>query len=323
VVDRILLGIDGGGTKTRCLVASAEGRILGEGISGPSNYQAVGQERASAAIKESVELALAAAGFSAPAVLAGAAGAPRIAAVCAGLAGVGRPEDQPVAQAMCSFLGDVPLLAVSDARIALAGALEGGPGVTLIAGTGSIALGLKADGEMVRAGGWGWVLGDEGSGFAIGKAALQAALGANDGSAPETILQRAICQLWQLDRIEGAIRKVYADPIAGRVEIAGLVPAVVAAAEAGDGPAQAILAQAGRDLGRLAVTVLRKLDLPKESPQFVAVTGGVATSVALVRRPLATYLAEHAPGAQLIDARKEPAEGALILARDLIKEETR
>lgn len=347
MLDQFLLGIDGGGTNTRCLVADLDGNVLGEGRSGPSNYQSVGQERATAHLKAAVEGALAAVGLTlADVVVAGpargksgapvaghgstasAAGAktgagagaakPRLAAVCAGLAGVGRPEDQPVAREMLSFLGEVPLLAVSDARIAAAGALEGAPGVNLIAGTGSIAFGIRPDGEVVRAGGWGWILGDEGSGFSIGRAAIQAALGAQDGSVPPTALTAAICAAWELERIDQLIRKVYADPAASRIEIAGLAPLVVTAAEAGDQPAQAILTKAGTDLGGLAVTALRRLALPEAAPQIVALTGSVATRVQYVRAALQAHLAEHAPGAQLIDPRRGPGEGAILLAQGLV-----
>lgn len=349
MLDQILLGIDGGGTNTRCLVADLDGNILGEGRSGASNYQSVGQERATAHLKAAVEGALAAVGLTlADVVVAGgkggkaakagatakagssagtattkagaAAGAakPRLAAVCAGLAGVGRPEDQAVAREMLAFLGEVPLIAVSDARIAAAGALEGTPGVNLIAGTGSIAFGIRPDGEVVRAGGWGWILGDEGSGFSIGRAAIQAALGAQDGSVPPTALTAAICAAWELERIDQVIRKVYADPANSRIEIAGLAPLVVTAAEAGDQPAQAILAKAGTELGGLAVTALRRLELPEGAPQIVALTGSVATRVQFVRAALQAHLAQHAPGAQLIDPRRGPGEGAILMAKGLI-----
>ncbi|HLO02796.1 MAG TPA: BadF/BadG/BcrA/BcrD ATPase family protein [Symbiobacteriaceae bacterium] len=319
MLDQILLGIDGGGTNTRCLVADMNGKILGEGRSGPSNYQSVGQERASAHLQAAVEGALAAVGLTlADLVAAEPGGSTRLAAACAGLAGVGRPEDQAVAREMLAFLGQAPLLAVSDARIAAAGALEGSPGVNLIAGTGSIAFGIRPDGEVVRAGGWGWILGDEGSGFSIGRAAIQAALGAQDGSVPPTTLTAAICGAWELERIDQLIRKVYADPAASRIEIAGLAPLVVAAAEAGDEPAQAILSKAGTELGGLAVTALRRLDLPEGAPQIVALTGSVATRVQLVRTALQEHLACHAPGAQLIDPRRGPGEGAILMAQALI-----
>lgn len=317
MLEQILLGIDGGGTNTRCLVADLDGNVLGEGRSGPSNYQSVGQERATAHLKAAVEGALAAVGLTL-ADLHPAGKPSRLAAICAGLAGVGRPEDQPVAKEMLSFLGKVPLLAVSDARIAAAGALEGSPGVNLIAGTGSIAFGIRPDGEVVRAGGWGWILGDEGSGFSIGRAAIQAALGAQDGSVPPTALTAAICTAWELERIDQVIRKVYADPAASRIEIAGLAPLVVAAAEAGDQPAQAILTKAGTELGGLAVTALRRLELPEGAPQVVALTGSVATRVQFVRSALQAYLAEHAPGAQLIDPRRGPGEGAILMAQALV-----
>ncbi|MDB4893831.1 MAG: hypothetical protein JWN15_93, partial [Firmicutes bacterium] len=165
---RIVLGIDGGGTKTRCLAADGAGCILGEGLAGPSNYQVLGMDGAVAAVMAAVAEALGVAG----------ADLADVEAVCAGLAGVGRPEDHAVMTAALPFAAPVKLRVVPDAHIALAGALGGQPGAVVISGTGSIAYGIDAGGRTARAGGWGWLLGDEGSGSDIGKRAIMAALAA-------------------------------------------------------------------------------------------------------------------------------------------------
>ena len=304
MTSRFVAGIDGGGTKTRCLVADGSGRVLGEGLAGPSNYQVVGLPGAVASLSEAVTRALAAAGVG-PGALAG---------VCAGLAGVGRPEDKAALAGALAFLAPARVLVVEDARIALAGALAGGPGTVVIAGTGSIAYGVDGAGQTVRAGGWGWVLGDEGSGFDIGRRALAAALAAQDGTGPATALGQLICAAWELERLDQLVRRVYADVAAARPEIAGLVPVVVAAAEAGDAVASALLAQAGHDLGALAAAVLRRLDLPPGVPPVAAVTGGVLSGVPAVRAAMAGALTLQVPGAALIDPRESPAEGAIRLA---------
>lgn len=297
-------GIDGGGTKTRCLIADETGRVLGEGMAGPSNYQVVGLAGAAASLSDAVTQALAAAGVE-PGALAG---------VCAGLAGVGRPEDKAAMTGALAFLAPARVLVVEDARIALAGALAGGPGAVVIAGTGSIAYGIDGAGQTVRAGGWGWVLGDEGSGFDIGRRALAAALAAQDGTGPATRLGQLICAAWELERLDQLVRRVYADVAAARPAIAGLVPVVVAAAESGDAVAAAILEQAGRELGGLAAAVLRRLDLPPGVPPVAAVTGGVLAGVSAVRDAMGGALTGLIPGAVLTDPLESPAEGALRLA---------
>jgi glucosamine kinase len=300
----IVIGIDGGGTKTHCLVADSAGQVLGEGLAGPSNYQAIGHEQAGRNLQTAVAQALAAAGVRLSDVRA----------ACAGLAGVGRPEDLPVAHAMLAFLAPAPTTIVGDAHIALAGALAGEPGVVVISGTGSIALGISSSGQLFRAGGWGWLLGDEGSGFDIGRRALQGALAALDDPSITTELGHRICEAWGLARLDQAIRRIHGDLTAARPDIAALVPLVCAAADSGDAIAQTILAQAGRELGHLAHIVLGRLALPLDQPQLVAVTGGVATAATPVRLAMRSYLAEHAPRALLFDARRDPAQGAVLMA---------
>jgi N-acetylglucosamine kinase-like BadF-type ATPase len=294
-------GIDGGGTKTRCLVADRAGRILGEGFGGPSNYQAAGRETAAESLRTAVASALAAAGLTQQ----------DLTSVCAGLAGVARPEDKPVAESMLAFLAPARVEIRSDAQIALVGALGGAPGVIVISGTGSIAMGMNEARQVIRAGGWGWLLGDEGSGFDIGRRAVAAALGALDGTGPQTSLGELICREWQLERLDQVVPKVYKDPAQARVSIAGLVPLVTKAADQGDAVAAEILALAGRELARLAAVVLERLALSPGRERLVAVTGGVAQGVSQVRAAMAAALPA---GARLIDSLATPAEGAVAIA---------
>ncbi|MBP2017517.1 N-acetylglucosamine kinase-like BadF-type ATPase [Symbiobacterium terraclitae] len=305
----VVLGIDGGGTRTRCLAADLSGNILGEGAGGPANALVVGQERAVVSVAEAVRHALQAAGRTPD----------DVGAVCAGLAGAGQPETQEaLAGALAAALA-LPAAAriqvVTDARIALAGALQGKPGAILIAGTGSIAYGLDDRGRLHRAGGWGWILGDEGSGFTIGRQALAAGLAALDGTGPATVLGDRICAAWNLQQLSQAVPRVYADPAAARTEIAALVPVVVQAAGEGDAVSREILAQAGRDLAQLAAALLRRLALPEP---VVATTGGVLESVAAVREALIRRLAELAPAARVVASAASPASGAVLMARMML-----
>lgn len=311
IPSRIVLGIDGGGTRTRCLAADLSGRVLGEGRGGPANALVVGRDRAVQSIAEAARQALAAAGRTPE----------EVGAVCAGLAGAGQPRIQEeLSGAIAAALGlpaSARVQVVNDGRVALAGALQGGPGVILIAGTGSIAYGLDDAGPLARAGGWGWMLGDEGSGFAIGRQALAAALCALDGAGPATVLGDRICAAWDLARLTDAIPRIYADPSAARTEIAALVPHVAQAAAEGDAVAEEILRQAGRDLAHLAAALIRRMTL--REPR-VATTGGVLEGVATVREALAQRLAELMPAARVVESAGSPASGAVLMALELLGE---
>lgn len=309
---RVLLGLDGGGTRTRCLVADLSGKVLGEGRGGPSNYMSVGRERAGDGLRQAIDSALEQAGRSTA----------DVAAACLGLAGAGRPEDQAVIRSMLAFLEPAPIQIVSDGRIALAGAFDGGPGVIVIAGTGSSVFGLGPGGELLRAGGWGWLLGDEGSGYFLGRSALAAALSALDETGPPTDLGARICRAWGIDRLEQALKRVYGDLHSAKTELAALAPIVFEAAGAGDSVARSLLSQAGRDLAVQAASVLRRLGMtgadPRENPPGVAVTGGVMTPGSVVVEAFRQNLAELVPGARVVECLGSPAEGAVRLAVQML-----
>lgn len=300
----VYLGIDGGGTQTRCLAADQEGNILGQGLAGPSNCLAVGTGAAAAAVMAAAERALAEAGRSMS----------DVAAVCVGLAGAGRPKEQAEVRAALSFPPAARVQVVPDARIALAGALGGRPGVIVIAGTGSIAFGLNSKGETLRAGGWGWLLGDQGSGLDLGRSALKAALAALDGTGRETVLRKRVCSALGIASPDQAVPKIYADVAAARGLMASLAPLVTEAAEEGDAVALEILSEAGRSLAHLAAAVLRRLDV---SGAPVAGVGGVFTNCRHLQEAFAAAVAQEAPGSRVIRPLGSPAEGAVLLARQL------
>lgn len=306
--NQVVLGVDGGGTNTRCLIGDLSNRIHGEGHAGPSNYQAVGRETAAANLAAAIRQALSSAGRSEA----------DVAAVCAGLAGAGRPENRAVALEMLTFLAPARIQVVTDAQIALAGALAGEPGVIIIAGTGSIAFGANATGETARAGGWGWILGDEGGGYDIGRRALVASLAAVDGSAPETDLGAHICTAWGLDRLEQVIIRVHSNVPASRGEIAALAPMVMKVAGAGDPVASAILREAGRALGLLAVTVLRRLGMSGGEPSgpapLLSTAGGILTTSPSVLESLQQFVAGQVPASRFVPCRESPAQGAVRMA---------
>ncbi len=177
-----VLGIDGGATRTVCLIADEAGTEVARAVGGPSNHQAVGVEAARRALAQAIAQAC------------DAAGNPPLAAACWGMAGLDRPEDGRILNALAAeLLPGVPVAVVHDADIALVGGAGGSRvGVVVIAGTGSIAAGYDIAGRTARAGGWGHVLGDEGSGYDIARRGLNAATRASDGRAPATALATVV-----------------------------------------------------------------------------------------------------------------------------------
>ena len=169
---RCLMGIDGGGSKTAALLADETGRVLGRGAAGASNFQIVGHEAAQAAIVAAMAAATAAAGM---------APQPPLSALCIGLSGVDRPGERVSFQQWAAALYPAArVLIANDAELVLAAGTPQGWGLALICGTGAIVYGRSLAGQTARADGWGHLLGDEGSGYAIGLAALRAVMRAYD-----------------------------------------------------------------------------------------------------------------------------------------------
>ncbi len=303
----LLLGLDGGGSKTLALLADADGRLLGRGTAGASNYQGVGAPAAQAALEQAIAAAFVEAGLSLT--------LPQ--AACFGLAGVGRPEDKAMLRAWLDWrLPGVPVAIVNDAELILAAGTPAGWGVGLICGTGSIALGRAADGRMARAGGWGYLLGDEGSGYDVGRAALRAVMRSYDGRNPQTALTPAVLAHWGLTAPPDLVTRVYQPPL-HPADLAALAMVVETTAAQGDEVARGILREAGGELALAARAVIRGLNLPEPTP--CALAGGVIIKGQAMQ---ALFLAAaEALGLQLdpVTPVVEPAQGALRLARWLVE----
>lgn len=253
------LGVDGGASKTLALIVDAQGQERGRGIAGSSNYSVVGLEHALTQLKLAVERAADQARCMLP-----------LAAAWLGMAGVDRPEDTALLLPHLQALAGTIRL-TNDAELLLS-ALDQAVGVALIAGTGSIALGRDKHGTTTRAGGWGHILGDEGSGYAIGQQALQAAARAADGRGPATTLLERILQHWGLQRPDALFEQVYHR--SEKADIARLSTLVFAAAQAGDAPAKKMIHHAAEELALAAITVCRALDF-SDGPVPLALGGGL------------------------------------------------
>src|SRR5512134_857167 len=192
-----VLGIDAGGTKTVCQLADTSGTLIAEARGGGANLQAAGELQVEKVLHD---------------VMAEAIGPRDIipAAICLGIAGVDRPEDSLVVEGIMRRIGaHARTIVVNDALVALEAGAPGAPGVVIISGTGSIAYGRNAQNEGARAGGWGHVLGDEGSGFWIGRAALRAVLREADQRGPKTALTPLLLRHFGVAQAQNLLHEVY------------------------------------------------------------------------------------------------------------------
>src|SRR5215471_3968531 len=300
------LGIDGGGTKTHAVVTNSNYQVLGEGFSGAANPLRVGLEDAVAHIDQAVADACAQAEIELS----------NIDSACAAIAGINHPiHYHTMKDALDDALQLSGLELVTDARAALEGALDGKAGVVVIAGTGSIAIGVNQDGQTARSGGFGPTLSDEGSGYYIAQSALKAVISSFDGRSPATSLVERICSRLGVagpSDLPGVIYNSDSEP----VDIAPLAEVVDEAAQAGDEVARQILLSAGSELGRLAASVIEKLKLTSASFR-VACVGSVFRSGEFVLEPLRQAVLRVAPQAEIGPPLFPPAIGAVKLAQEL------
>jgi glucosamine kinase len=292
----ILIGADVGGSKTA--VGVSEGAEVLVRADGPGAAVRPGRALASAGmIAEVVRRALAGIGRLAGDVL------------LVGAAGAGRdPERSELAKALRGESLADRVVVTTDIELALAGAFEQGPGIVVSAGTGSIAVGRDATGAHRRIGGYGWQMGDEGSGYAISRAALGAVSRAHDGRSPRTALTDRVLSATRSPDFDSLVRwSASASPS----ELAGLAPHVLEIAAQGDPLAQGIADYAARELSQLAICLLPLLEA--EPPVGVALTGGLLAQDRPLRRSVMARLGEE-PGLHTIETPVDAVLGALRLA---------
>lgn len=303
---RLLLGIDGGQTSTKSLLATGDGSVLASGLGPASDHFHIegGIERNRLAIHGASGAALEKIGGTGE----------DLAAIALGLTGappVGEAR-RPVFDVVAEFAPSPVVTVHPDYVTNLIGASSGGQGVVLIAGGGCIGYGLTGDGREAIAGGYGFLLGDEGSAFKIGVAAIRAASFAHDLRGEPTVLQQIVCDHFELESIRDIPRVVYKAGFE-RNRISLLTPGVAKAAADGDAVAAWILEDAGRSIGLVALGVIRQLFARGESVD-VFMTGGVFNIGAPVTDALDLVLADEWPTAKTRTPRFPPAVGALIVA---------
>jgi N-acetylglucosamine kinase-like BadF-type ATPase len=295
-----VLGIDAGGTKTICLLANGEGQVIGEARGGGANLQASGELEVEKVLHHVMDAAIGSRDIL-PAV------------ICLGMAGVDRPEDTAAVLSIMRRIGfKARVIVVNDALVALVAGAGDAEGVVVVAGTGSIAYGRDGSGRAARAGGWGYLLGDEGGGFWIGRAALTAVVRQFDGRGPVTLLTPMILEHLGLSTPSDLIREIYYRDVHRHV-IAGLAGLVQRAMEQRDAIAAEILTRAGAELAAAAGSVITRLEMRGNAFQTV-LAGGIFRGIPWLVDDLTRRLSEIAPRTWVSPLDVEPAIGAVRLA---------
>jgi glucosamine kinase len=302
------LGIDGGGTKTTCAVGD-ETHVLATAIAGPSNIVRVGESQARGSLQKAVLEACATAGISPE----------QVSRTCVGGAGAARPELAAMVRDIVAEIVSTPVDVFGDMQTALEAAFDGGPGVVVNAGTGSFAYGRDPSGKTLRAGGWGFAIGDEGSAHWIGRTAVSSVLRASDRDSAEpnagprvaaSNFAKELFKAWGVTSLSEFARAANSIP---PPDFASLFPAVVSSS---DELAKQALRSAGKELAEVAATVIGRLfsgNVPALVP--VAMCGGVFRHAAIVREVFYNELRRLDPRVDLNPNVVDPVEGALRMAR--------
>jgi len=306
------LGLDGGASSTKCLVADEKGEVVGFGRAGPSNHLhgEEGVARLKRALRGSIN--------EATEELNGNS----LDTICLGLTGVDStgPNRELVINIVKNIIQAKNVILEEDIKIALAAASINQPGIVVYGGTGANAYGKGREGNEVNVGGWGYIIDDKGAGYDIGRQALRKSFRYFDGRGRKTSLLKKIKAHFDCETAQELKRTVYRDDGLPRQEIASLSTIVKKEADQGDPAAQNILKQAGVELSQLALTALREL-CPEESlPVYTA--GGVFNAGHWLRDSFRKRVSEEFPAVNIMKPEFPPVCGALFLAMELSEEDT-
>jgi len=314
-VERCVLGIDGGGTKTVCVLATLDGKVIGRGSGGTTNPNLV----SALEINETLQKAIQEAIQNLPEL--------QIEAVCGGIAGVGASEEKqvevsnvigqilstpPFCHALSKrFNPSVNIEVVSDVVITLVAGAGKRHGIVAISGTGSVVYGETIKGQRIKIGGWGYPL-DEGSGYAIGRKAIKEILRAYDANGKTTLLAQKVLNVWNLSSMQDVVDYIY-QKTTKPTDIANLAKIVNSAASAGDESAKDILRKMAKDLYFNISAAIKQIDFGKEGATLV-LSGGVLTNIKIVSEIIIKKVRAELPAITAIQLCREPVKGAIILA---------
>lgn len=303
----VVVGLDMGASKTACVIISLNAKPLSHALSGPANLSSCGIGSFRVALEKALREALCPL----------ASMKPRIRAVGLGVAGLEGFQDKRLVEKVVNTVlksRSAKIVLKSDVSMALFGALEKKPGILVLAGTGSIAIGRNEAGEMMRTGGLGYLLGDEGSGFELGQRGIRAALRSADGTGPETGLLLALKTCYGLESPMDLLPLIYKSP--SRVEmIARFAPQVIDLGSKGDSLAEGIFQDAVTSLLNLTLALARKLNLTKPFP--LVPSGGLFQNQTFLEAFLES-IEERIPQAQPVAPRNSPQMAAALLALEAI-----
>lgn len=305
---KYVIGIDGGGTKTVLKITGVSGDILAESKGGPSNINSSFKEDVANVLKDLIYEGVNKANLSLNDCLA----------VCIGTAGADRKEDKPIIEQMIKNTGiSGRIIVVNDAEIALVGGVERNEGLILICGTGSICFGKAEDGRTCRSGGWGHIIGDEGSGYDIGIRAIKASLKSYDGRDQKTMLENEVLKHFSLKHHEDLIGYIYRSG-AGKKEIASLTKVVNECFLKGDEVSEKILKESSYELFLCVKAVIHKLQF-SDKHVFLTTAGGAVNNIKYLFDQFAHTLNENYPEIEIIPMKNDPAFGAALIAREKSK----
>lgn len=309
--EKIIIGMDAGGTKTKAIITDLEGNVLlsleGEGM----NVNSFGAERTGKNLRDMLDI-----------IKRSVGSLDKVEAICIGIAGISNPITRSVLRTECSEAGIRPFpLVIGDQEAALYGAHAGGDGMILIAGTGSVCFGMRntaASPETVtaRCGGWGHIIDDEGSAYAIGRDILSAVMRSEDHRNPPTVMRDLVLDELYLNDPKELIQFIY-DPEVGKKEIAALAPIVMKGYEAREEAAIRILDKAAEELSSLVVPVANQLQLRSGS---LALCGGLLQKNTVLQNLVRKKLKDKLPLMECVEPSKDAAYGAIIYAMRRLSE---
>lgn len=300
-----IIGIDGGGTKTLMKLADLDGNLLACCEGGSANMNSldrtVFEETLSRLIADGLKQIT---------------GKPSdCSAICLGMAGAGRPAEKQILKEILGRLGfNETVMITDDAHIALYGGVGSEEGIILVSGTGSICYGRNSHGEVCRAGGWGYILGDEGSGYDIGLSALKHTVRGFDKREEDSLLSTMILDSLKIGSVDELVSLIYRSG-EGRKIIAGLAPVVDEACMSGDYYAESILKNAVSELFKSIKAVISGLNFT-DIPIQVALGGSVLLKSRYISNNLRNTIAISYPGVRVFNIKNDAAWGAVHMAFD-------
>ncbi|MFD2044912.1 N-acetylglucosamine kinase [Ornithinibacillus salinisoli] len=300
-----VLGIDGGGTKTKGVISNSKGEILAEATVGATNPNSVAKPDLELELAKLIETLY----------LHNRELFPQIKRVFAGMSGVDHITARKGMEQVISKVlpNSIPVTVHNDAITALYSGTFGKPGIVQIGGTGSITFGLNKDGNLERVGGWGYLLGEKGSGYALGSQGLEAAFSAYDGLGSRTELTRLFQDHFNVEKLPDIIHSIY-QAKNQKERIASLSKLVVEAADTGDSVSQKIIENNASYIGKAIVCLINRLFSSMEEVVPVVLTGGLFNRLDLFQGGMEQEFQLHGRKVKLIKPKIEPVGGAVVAA---------